>query len=153
MRWYEIDPSPLSLVQSGKVTSSTLFNYNAAISPNRGRNGSTVVGGNSMVMGYTASGTSLFPQLRMVSKIGTAAQSAPVVVRSSTGNYVGFDCAGADNDCRWGDYSAATPDPIPGTAAGKVWMTNMYASGGTSTSVANWRTWNWAAIRSPLQYR
>jgi hypothetical protein len=145
VRWYEIDPSPLSLVQSGKVTSTTTFNFNGAISPNRGRNGSTVVGGNAMVLGYNASSTSLFPRVRMVSKIGTAAQSAAVAVRTSPGNYNGFDCAGADNDCRWGDYSAATPDPIPGTSAGKVWMTNMYASGGTSTAQANWRTRNWAA--------
>ena len=81
----------------------------------------------------------------MVSKLDGSPQSSPVNVRSSTGNYIGFDCAGADNDCRWGDYSAATPDPNPPTAAGRVWMTNQYASGGTSTTIANWLTWNWAA--------
>jgi hypothetical protein len=145
VRWYEIDPSPLALVQSGKVTSSTLYNFNGAISPNRAVNGATKSGGDAMVLGYDASGTTLFPQVRMVSKIGTAAQSGAVAVRSSLGNYNGFDCAGTDNNCRWGDYGAASPEPNPPTTAGRVWLTSQYASGGTSTAQANWRTWNWAA--------
>ena len=145
VRWYEIDPSPLSLVQSGKVTSTSLYNFNGAISPNRAVKGATKSGGDAMVLGYNASGATSFPRVRMVSKIGTAARSAPVNVKSSPGNYTGFDCAGSDNNCRWGDYAAATPDPSPPTTAGRVWMTSMFASGGTSTAQANWRTWNWAA--------
>ncbi len=146
VRWYEIDPSPLSLVQSGKVTSTSLFNFNGAIAPDRAVQGSTKSGGGSMVLQYNASSTGLFPQIRMVSKIGTAAQSAPVVIKSSPGNYNGFDCAGSDNDCRWGDYAAATPDPVPlSGGVRRVWGTNMYASGGTSTAQSNSRTWNFAA--------
>jgi hypothetical protein len=148
-RWYEIDPIATgglpALVQSGKVTSPSVYNFNAAISPNRAVHGATKTGGNAMVMGYSASGTGLFPQVRMVSKIGAAAQSAPVGIKGSTGNYIGFDCAGADNFCRWGDYAAATPEPNPPSAAGRVWFTNSYASGVAATTQANWRTWNWAA--------
>jgi hypothetical protein len=145
VRWYEIDPSPLALVQSGKVTSASLYNFDGAISPNRAVNGSTKSGGDAMVMGFDTSGTTSFPLVRMVSKIGTGAVSGAVTVKSSPGNYAGFDCAGSDNFCRWGDYAAATPDPIPPTAAGRVWLTSQWASGGTSTTQANWRTWNWAA--------
>jgi hypothetical protein len=146
VRWYEIDPvssaGPPALVQSGKVTSASLFNFNGAISPNRSVLGATTSGGDAMVLGYDASSTSLAPRVRMVSKVGTAAQSAPVNVRTSPGPYTGFDCAGGDNLCRWGDYAAATPDPA---TANRVWLTSQYASGGTSTAQANWRTWNWAA--------
>ena len=145
VRWYEINPVTRAVLQTGKVTSASLFNFNAAISPDRARFGTAGSGGDSMVMGYTASGDSHFPLLRMVSKVGAAAQSAPVNVRTSPGNYIGFDCAGTDNACRWGDYSAATPDPTPPAGTTRVWMTNQYASGATSTTQANWRSWNWAA--------
>jgi hypothetical protein len=146
VRWYEINPVTRTLFQSGKATSSTLFAFNGAISPDRKRFGSTVQFGNSMVLGFATSGTTSFPAVRMLSKVGTAAQSGHVLVRSSAGNYGGFDCAGADNSCRWGDYAGASPDPLPPTGTrGRVWLVGQYASGGTSTAMSNWRTWNWVA--------
>ena len=144
VRWYEIDPVTRTLIQEGEVSTSR-FNFNAAISPDRAVNGAVTSGGDAMVLGYTSSSSTVRPQLRMVSKIGAAAQSAEVVVRNSPGAYVGFDCAGADNDCRWGDYSGATPDPRPPVGDNRVWLVNQYASGGTSTAQANWLTWNWVA--------
>ena len=100
-----------------------------------------------MVLGFSTSGTTTFPAIRMLSKVGTAAQSGHVAVRGSTGNYSGFDCAGTDNSCRWGDYAGASPDPLSptGSVRGRVWSVNQYASGVNSTTTANWRTWNWAA--------
>lgn len=145
VRWYEINPFNRTLLQSGSVASS-FYNFNAAISPDRKRLGTATAGGSSMVMGFSASSTTVTPLVRMVSKVGTAAQSAPVTVTTSPGNYIGFDCAGSDNLCRWGDYSAATPDPNPPSGQTRVWLTNQYASGGTSTAQANWRTRNWAAV-------
>jgi hypothetical protein len=99
------------------------------------------------VLGFSTSGTTTFPAIRHLSKVGAAAQSGHVLVRQSPGNYTGFDCAGSDNSCRWGDYAGASPDPVlpRGATRGRVWSVNMYASGGTSTLIANWRTWNWAA--------
>ncbi len=85
VRWYEINPVTLGVLQTGKVTSPTLFNFNAAISPDRRRLGTAASGGSNMVMGYTTSGTSTQPLLRMVSKMGDAAQSSPVTVRHSPG--------------------------------------------------------------------
>jgi hypothetical protein len=83
----------------------------------------------------------------MLSKIGAAAQSGHILVRASPGNYSGFDCPGADNNCRWGDYAAASPDPVlpAGATRGRVWLVSQYASGVNSTATANWRTWNWVA--------
>ena len=146
VRWYEIDPITRTRFQTGTVQSGTLFNFNGAISPNRSVDGATTAGGDDMVLGFTASGTTGggltgFPQVRMVSKVGAAAQSAQAVVHSSPGAYIGFDCTGSDLDCRWGDYSGATPDP----RADQVWLVNQYASGGTSTAQTNWLTRNWIA--------
>jgi hypothetical protein len=147
VRWYEINPVTRTLFQSGKVTTTAYSVFNGAISPDRRRTTSTGAFGQNMVLGFTTSGPSTFPAIRQVSKLGTAAQSARVTVRSSTGNYSGFDCAGSDNSCRWGDYAGATPDPstYSGATRGRVWSVNQYASGVQSTTAANWKTWNWAA--------
>jgi hypothetical protein len=41
-----------------------------------------------------------------------AAQSGHVLVHASPGSYIELDCAGPDNICRWGDYAAASPEPV-----------------------------------------
>jgi hypothetical protein len=147
VRWYEINPVTRALFQSGKATSAAYYAFNGAISPDRMRLGSSVQFGNSMVLGFDTSGTTSFPAVRMLSKVGAAAQSGHVLVHSSTGNYSGFDCAGVDNNCRWGDYAGASPDPVlpTGSTRGRVWLVSQYASGVNSTTAANWRTWNWVA--------
>jgi hypothetical protein len=147
VRWYEINPVTRTLFQSGKATSTAYNSFNGAISPDRVRLGTTAQFGNSMVLGFDTSGTTTFPAVRMLSKVGAAAQSGHVLVRQSPGNYSGFDCPGADNDCRWGDYAGASPDPLPptGSTVGRIWSVSQYASGVDSTTAANWRTWNWVA--------
>jgi hypothetical protein len=147
VRWYEINPAMGTLFQQGKATSTSFFAFNGAISPDRARLGSTGLFGDSMVLGFDTASTTSFPAVQMVSKVGAAAQSVPVLVRSSPGNYSGFDCAGTDNACRWGDFAGASPDPIAvsGAVAGTVWLVSQYASGVNSTTAANWRTWNWVA--------
>ncbi len=149
VRWYEINAQPTTnaLVQRGKATNAAYFAFNGAISPDRVRNGSTLGFGGNMVLGFDTSATTSFPAVRMLSKLGVATQSGHVLVRSSAGNYGGFDCAGADNSCRWGDYAGASPDPIAATGAttGRVWSTSQYASGVNNSAQANWKTWNWIA--------
>lgn len=148
VRWYEINPVTRTLFQSGKVNSPSYSAFNGAISPDRRVLGTSKLFGQNMVLGFTTSGTGSFPAVRQVSKLGAAAQSAHVLVKSSPGNYSGFDCAGTDNTCRWGDYAGATPDPTsppPPATKGRVWLVNQYASGVNSTTAANWRTWNWIA--------
>jgi hypothetical protein len=147
VRWYEINPVTATVIQQGKATSTAFFAFNGAISPDRARLGSTGQFGNSMVLGFDTSSTTSFPAVQMVSKVGAAAQSAPVLVRNSQGNYSGFDCAGRDNECRWGDFAGASPDPIvaSGASVGSVWLVSQYASGVNSTTAANWLTRNWVA--------
>jgi hypothetical protein len=149
VRWYEINAQPTTNapLQRGKATNAAYFAFNGAISPDRARNGSTLRFGGNMVLGFDTSATTSFPAVRMLSKLGTSTQSGHVLVRSSAGNYGGFDCAGADNSCRWGDYAGASPDPIAATGAtiGRVWSTSQYASGLNNSAQANWKTWNWIA--------
>src|SRR5207247_8328304 len=90
--------------------------------------------GSSMVLGFSTSGVDANPAVQMVSKIGAGAQSAFVKVKQSPGPDQGFDCfAGitGGNECRWGDYSGASPDPASSTfaATGVVWLTNEWVTG------------------------
>ena len=144
IRWYEIGVAANSLLQSGTVSDPSLFQFNGAISPNRQVNGITRAGGDSMVLNYDSSSSAVFPQIRMVSKVGAGAQSGPVVVKSSPGPLSGFDCSSATQFCRWGDYAAATPDP---STANQIWQVSQFAvgSGSGTTGPATSRTQNFVA--------
>jgi hypothetical protein len=148
VRWYEINPVATvpTLFQSGKVTSTTLYNFNAAISPDRVANGSTRAFGQNMVMTFNTSSSTVITRIQVVSKLGASLQSAPVLIKASTGGNTDFTCPTTSSVCRWGDYSAATPDPLALTTgtAGAVWITNQWNILGNPTGVV-WRTWN-AAI-------
>jgi hypothetical protein len=155
VRWYEIDPTSPSprVLQRGRLSSSrgTYF-FNAAISPDRKFDGTTGAYGNAMVMGYNTSSEEQRPDIRMVSKVGS---SGPVseqdIVKRSPAIMNDFICRRLGFQCRWGDYSAATPDPAaPGGArTGQVWLTNQWVPfpGGRKTDPRSfgWGTWNWAA--------
>jgi hypothetical protein len=141
VRWYEINPAAHSLLQRGKVTSPSLYEFNGAIAPNRRVQGATKSGGNAMVMNFNTSSTATFPSIKMVSKVGTGAQSGQVVVRNGTKPLGGFDCS--VNPCRWGDYAAATPDP---STANRIWNVSQYGVGSAvTTGPATSRTWNFIA--------
>jgi hypothetical protein len=144
VRWYEIDPATHGLLQSGTAASASLFQFNGAISPNRQVNGTTVGGGDAMVLNFDTSSTTTLPAIKMVSKIGSGAQSAPVRVKGSPGQLSGFDCDAATQFCRWGDYAAATPDPA---TANQIWQVSQFAAGaGSGTSApATSRTQNFVA--------
>ena len=151
MRWYEIDPTfPFpSLLQRGSLRSlEGTFFFNAAISPDRQAIGGTRRFGNAMVMGYNTSSKSHRPDIRMVSKVGTGPVSGQTLVKSSPAVLEDWSCF-PDFFCRWGDYSAATPDPrVPEAATtGRVWLTNQWvkAQGVPDRRPAKWGTWNWAA--------
>jgi len=146
VRWYEIDPSGPSLFQRGTVTGRRYI-FNGAISPDRQTaTGAPATGlfGDSMVLGFNSSSAKRNPDIRMVSKVGSDPVSGQVLIKSSPTSLNDFTCSPAP--CRWGDYSAATPDPAaPATGThGQVWLTNQWvkASGGNS---AGWGSWNWAA--------
>jgi hypothetical protein len=145
VRWYEINPATHSVIQKGKATSPSLFQFNGAISPNRRVNGGTKSGGSAMVMNYNTSSRAARPGIRMVSKVGGGAQSAPVVIKGSPGQLSGFDCSTVPQtgSCRWGDYAGATPDP----SANRIWQVSQFAvgSGSGTQGFATSRTWNFVA--------
>ena len=144
VRWYEIDPNAHSLLQSGTASNASLFQFNGAISPNRQVNGTTLSGGDAMVLNFNTSSSTALPAIRMVSKIGAGAQSGSVVVKNSPGPLSGFDCSTATQFCRWGDYAAATPDPA---AANQIWQVSQFAvgSGSGTSGPATSRTQNFIA--------
>jgi hypothetical protein len=146
VRWYEINPATHTLIQNGKVTSGSLYEFNGAIAPNRQVNGSTKNGGASMLMNFNTSSSSAFPSIKMVSKVGTNAQSGQVAVFNGTKPLGGFDCfATAPDPCRWGDYAAATPDP---SAANQIWNVSQFADGfnhALATDPATSKTFNFVA--------
>jgi hypothetical protein len=139
VRWYKIDTTTLTpggstTTPTYKVTDQSLFVWNANPSSDRIVNGSTKAFGDAVVIGVTTSSSTTFATDQMVSKIGSGTQSALVLVHVGS-----VDACG--QVCRWGDYSAATPDPAadPGGAHGVVWLSNMYHR------ATDDGTWNWSA--------
>jgi hypothetical protein len=142
IRWYEIVPLPLNhptVADSGTVTDGSLWIYDAGISNDRTCTATSCSHGDAMVLGYTTSNATSLPAISMVSKVGTGAQSSPVLVVTSSAPDSDFGCV-LLGYCRWGDYGGATPDPAAptGGATGQVWLTNQ-------TSGPSDGTWNWQA--------
>ncbi|MGN6792086.1 MAG: hypothetical protein ACTHJW_06815 [Streptosporangiaceae bacterium] len=148
VRWYEINPAAHALIQHGTISSTSLFTFNGAISPDRRVNGSTAKFGGDMVIAVNQSSTSAVPALRLASKIGTNAISGLQLVATSNAADTGFDCSvnTTPNLCRWGDYAGASPDPASATTGtvGEVWGSSMLAASGGSGSSAGWTTRNFA---------
>lgn len=148
VRWYEINPAAATLFQRGTVTGTStngIFNFNGAVSPDRKVLGTTKKFGNSMILGFNSSSPAQFPDIRMISKVGSATPSTRVLIKSSAVSLNDFTCS--SGTCRWGDYAAATPDP--GSSAtgtnGQVWLTNQWVLTTGSSFSAGWGSWNWAA--------
>jgi hypothetical protein len=117
VRWYEIKVvgSVASLTQQGDIASATDWVFNGAISPRRDALGAAVF--------YNRSGPSIYPliaaQDRLSSTTAGAMEPGELVLATSTAADGDFSCSGSP--CRWGDYSAASPDPIQ---TNLVWGTN-----------------------------
>lgn len=144
VRWYEINPLVPALYQWGKATSPSLWEFNAAIAPDRAVSNAGSGFGADMVLGLNTSSASTRPVIRMLSKVGANAQSGLVWVKGSPGPNVDFSCFAS---CRWGDYSGATPDPAAPLAGstGMVWLANQWDALTSNGSNTDWRTWNWSA--------
>jgi hypothetical protein len=139
-RWYELDPNAGSVFQTDKATSSSLFIWNGAISPDRANNGTTAAFGDSMAMSVSASSPTTYPSLQFVTKRGASAQSALTTLVQSNGANIDSSCS-STSPCRWGDYSGASPDPSSTGLIGKIWLANQYNVGGGTASDTDWRTW------------
>ena len=146
VRWYEIKPATHSLIQHGAISSSSLFTFNGAISPDRRVNGTTKMFGRAMVISVNQSSASALATIMVASKIGTNAISPLTLVATSASADTGFDCTNSHNLCRWGDYAGASPDPASPTTGttGQVWGSSMLSAPGGSASSAGWTTGNFA---------
>jgi hypothetical protein len=135
VRWYEIDPEPAvpTVLRSDTIQSGSSFFFNAAISPDRQRDGATVEFGDSFVIEYNVSGRVSGLSPRIVS--GSSFSGGPTrftLVKMGVGPYRDFSCPNDGDTCRWGGYSAATPDPRPSSTRplldrGVVWGTNQFS--------------------------
>jgi hypothetical protein len=145
IRWYQINPTPATPVpfQSGTQSSASLFLYNAAIAPDRRRNGAAGMYGDGMLLNYTRSSSGQLISIAAVSKVGTGSVTGETVLQTSSSVIDDFSCV--SNLCRWGDYSGASADPASDTtqAHGVVWGTNGWAQASSGTN-ADWRTQNFA---------
>src|SRR5207244_2610472 len=84
-RWYEINVNFGTLMQSGVVTSPTLFVWNGAVSNDRTVNPSGKAHGENMVLGVNTSSATNCTAIQMVSKVGNNPQSGMVLVKQSPG--------------------------------------------------------------------
>ena len=141
MRWYEINPVPATpvLQRSGNIAATGYFLFNGAISPDRRAGGF----GNSFVVNYNVVSKLNNVNPRIV--VGSSVNGAPLsfnTIINSVAPYRDFSCPSSGDTCRWGDYSAASPDPnatLPGS--GVVWGTNQFdCVADPLTFFANWCT-------------
>jgi len=113
-RWYELDPSSLTVVQSGTIADSTRHYFFPSISVNQ--NG-------DVVMGFSGSHAGEYAGAWYTGrKAGDAlgAMAAPVQYRAGNAPQNNIDSGGRN---RFGDYSLTAIDPIDGT----FWTVQEYA--------------------------
>jgi len=130
--WYELTFPGSNPVQQGIVSSPTDFVLNAAISPTFDAQGAAIE--------YSRSSSSIFPLIAaQVRRAGTAAnQMEPgelvLATSSALDNDLSCNVPSTAFPCRWGDYSAATPDPVHTNV---VWGTNEF-----NTAMTNAPAWS-----------
>jgi len=145
--WYEINPSASTQFQHGEIIppgSALVYIFNAAISSDRKVNGSGASFGADMAIGFNTSSSSTFVTDDVITQVASAPPSPSSqfkqVASSSAAFHQAFACnTNSPDDCRWGDYSGASPDPSGNRGA--VWFTNALVD-----STGNWATRNWEAI-------
>jgi hypothetical protein len=144
VRWYEINAALATLDQVGTVSDPNLDVFYPAIAPDRSVLGATAQFGSGMALGVNTSSSNTDTAVAIVTKYGVGVQSPLTTIQQSS---VAWSCTKDPNRnaCRWGDYSAATPDPAPpaGTGVGRVWLTGQW------NNSRDWQTWNWAASAYP----
>jgi hypothetical protein len=143
-RWYEIDPSAGTVLQTGTVGNSSLFAWNGAVSPDRANNGTTASFGGDMAMSVSTSSSTAYPAIQFVWKNAAGAQSPLQNLVQSPGASVDLSCS-STIPCRWGDYSGASPDPQNDDV---VWGSNQ-RNGNPHSDDPRWVTQNFALQPQP----
>jgi len=147
VRWYELNPVSHTETSTGLIDDGSHFFYNAAVSPDRRRSGTTGIYGDSAVIGFNTSSSTDYVavQEESVGPFGTAGPQ--LIAQNSDAEEDDFCGLDVPNVCRWGDYSGATPDPAsPANAAhGVVYLSNMLVGPTAGANNVQWTTENWAA--------
>jgi hypothetical protein len=141
-RWYELIPDELQVRQQGTISDSSSFVFNGAISP--------AANGRDAAIQYNVSGTSQLPAIRAQSQrsgtpLGQMAGEITLVTSSDADQDFSCEPTSGGPPCRWGDYSAASPDPANNAL---VWGTNMISGPPAGPGPLNddpaWQTQNFA---------
>jgi hypothetical protein len=146
VRWYEIDPVKPKLLRKGDIgtDSPDNFYFNAAISPDRRKDGNIQRFGNSFVIEYNVSSSVNEINPRIVA--GSSFAGNPVkflLIQDGIDGYKDATCPNDSDVCRWSNYSSASPDPRPtALGRGEIWGTNQYSGGYVSSKgITNFRSW------------
>lgn len=132
--WYEIAPSPLALVQQGRVSDPTRFYYYPSIAVNA--NG-------DIALGFSGSGSSPteFAGGYYTARLNSdpAGTTQPVaLLKAGEAQYFKTGGIGSSGLNRWGDFSATVVDPTDDLT---FWTVQEYAQTGNL-----WGTW-WGSFR------
>jgi hypothetical protein len=129
IRWYELLPATLTVRQQGVISSPSDHLFNAAISPTKK--------GNEAAIFYNASSSTQLPQIRGRGRRRDTplGEMGPEITLGTS--VAPLECERVN--CRWGDYSGASPDPHK---AHLVWGTNQLVGPGGVED--NWTTRNFA---------
>ena len=133
MRWAEVNPTGPAVVQSGTlaIAERSILYGNLAVNTH-----------NDMAVGFGVSGPGYWPSQMVAGRLAGDAPGtlrSPVVVRAGDLPYRSFENSPV---VRWGDYSAAVPDPDGNT----IWYVGQYAKGGMpepydyASKKGNWGT-------------
>jgi hypothetical protein len=142
VRWYELLPASLTVRQLGTIQNASAFVFNGAISP--ASNGTTAA------IDYNTGSAAQLVDIRAQSRLASTAlgvMTGEFVLGTSSANDIDFSCGGASKPCRWGDYAAASPDPLSEQA---VWGSNQL-NGPHDTDPA-WLTRNFAMTDTAAGY-
>jgi hypothetical protein len=125
VRWFEIrnvTAGPVSVFQQSTYQPDTTWRWMGSAAMDQQGN---------LAIGYSASSSSIFPQIRYAGRLATdpvnTLAQAEAILFAGTGSQTG-------TSNRWGDYSAISIDPVDDCT---FWYTNEYYA--TTTSF-NWRT-------------
>jgi hypothetical protein len=138
VNWYELTFPGSNPIQQGIVSSPTDFVFNAAISPTSDAQGAAIF--------YNRSSSTILPVIGAQRRgaATTANQMAPgeLILATSSASDTDFSCTSPYGPaCRWGDYSAATPDPAQTNV---VWGSNEFNTAAGSTPA--WSDENFALL-------
>ncbi|MEI7898376.1 MAG: BACON domain-containing carbohydrate-binding protein [bacterium] len=125
IRWYELRKSTgaWSIFQQGT--------YSLADNNSRWMGSIAMDSSGNIAMGYSVSGTSLYPSIRYTGRKKNDALNQMTIAEKGIFNGGGSQTGSA---ARWGDYSAISCDPI---AKATYWYTTEYLA---TTSATGWRT-------------